>query len=210
MTNSFPGNDARMAAPFATRYIKENSLKRIAFFCLAALSVTSASAQSSGFLCCNMRTDGSWISDINYADSGKTMLPAGTPLSMDGYGKHRILVTINGRRQAIGNDYSRGMSLDAVAKRYIVEQDPLLRLKTYPKHIQEAIGSARLVRGMNREQVLMAVGYPVYDENPSLESNTWRYWLSSFEEFDAIFDDKGVLTAIQAEPEVRRKVVAAE
>lgn len=185
-------------------------MKRIVFCCLAALAMANASAQSNGFLCCNMRTDGSWISDINYADSGKTMLPAGTPLSMDGYGKHRVLVTINGRRQAIGNDYSRGMSLDAVAKRYIVEQEPLLRLKTYPKHIQEAIGSARLVRGMNREQVLMAVGYPVYDENPSLESNTWRYWLSSFEEFDAIFDDKGVLTAIQAEPAVRRKVVAAE
>jgi len=183
-------------------------LKFAAFLCLAALSAANATAEGYGFLCCNMRTDGSWISDINYADSGKTMIPAGTPLSMDGYGKHRVLLTINGRRQAIGNDYSRNMSLDAFAKRYIVEQDPLINLKSYPKRIQEAIGSARLIRGMNREQVLMAVGYPVYDENPMIESKTWHYWLSSFEGFDAIFDENGVLTAIEARPEVRRKVVA--
>jgi len=183
-------------------------LKSVAFLVLAALTAANASAEGYGFLCCNMRTDGSWISDINYVDAGKTMIPAGTPLSMDGYGKHRVLLTINGRRQAIGNDYSRNMSLDAFAKRYIVEQDPLLKLKSYPKKIQEAIGSARLIRGMNREQVLMAVGYPVYDENPVLESKTWRYWLSSFEEFDAIFDDQGVLTAIEAEPAIRRKIVA--
>ena len=183
-------------------------MKLAAFLCLAALSAANAAAEGYGFLCCNMRTDGNWISDINYADSGKTMIPAGTPLSMDGYGKHRVLLTINGRRQAIGNDYSRNMSLDAFAKRYIVEQDPLIKLKSYPKKIQEAIGSARLISGMNREQVLMAVGYPVYDENPLIESKTWHYWLSSFEGFDAIFDENGVLTAIEARPEVRRKVVA--
>ena len=28
----------------------------------------------SGYLCCNMRTDGSWISDINYDENGKTFL----------------------------------------------------------------------------------------------------------------------------------------
>jgi len=182
-------------------------LKSLILLCIAAFAAATASAQSSSFLCCNMRTDGSWISDINYADTGKTMIPAGTPLTMDGYGKHRVHLTINGRRQDIGNDYSRNMSLDAFAKRYIVDQDPLIKLKGYPKKIQEAIGTARLTRGMTREQVLMAVGYPVYDENPTLESNTWRYWLTSFEEFDAIFDDKGVLIKIEVEAETRPKVV---
>lgn len=31
----------------------------------------------SGYLCCNMRTDGDWISDINYQENGKTVIPAG-------------------------------------------------------------------------------------------------------------------------------------
>lgn len=187
---------------------RKHPLKTIALLCLAALGTASAAAQTPGFLCCNMRTDGHWISDINYAGPGKTMIPAGTPLSLDGYGKQRIHVTINGRPQDIGNDYSRNMTLDAFARRYIVESDPLLKLQGYPRKIQEAIANARLIPGMTREQVSMAVGYPVSDETPALESDTWRHWWSSFEEFDAIFDDQGRLSTIEAAPEIRRQVVA--
>jgi hypothetical protein len=182
-------------------------LKRFTMLCLAALASAGATAQTLGFLCCNMRTDGAWISDINYLDEGKTTISAGTPLTMNGYGKNRVHVVINGRKQDIGNDYSRSLSLETFAKRYIVAQDPLEKLKTYPKKIQDAIGTARLTKGMTREQVLMAVGYPVSDENPSLESNTWRYWLNSFSEFDAIFDDKGLLIKVDAEADIRPKVV---
>lgn len=183
-------------------------MKSVLLFCIAAILSSAAGAQGAGFLCCNMRTDGQWISDINYQREGKTMIPAGTPLSMDGYGRNRVHVTINGHRQALGNDYSRGLAPEAFAKRYIVDQDPLLRLRTYPRNIQEAIGTARLTRGMNREQVIMAVGYPVSDENPNLESGTWRYWLSSFAEFDAIFDDAGLLIRVEAAPGIRPWVVA--
>jgi hypothetical protein len=37
-----------------------------------------------------MRTDGSWISDINYAENGKRVIPLGTPLKATGYGRHRV------------------------------------------------------------------------------------------------------------------------
>jgi hypothetical protein len=182
-------------------------LKRLMMFCLAVLASAGAAAQSAGFLCCNMRSDGAWISDINYDGQGKTIISAGTQLIMEGYGKNRVHVLINGRKQDIGNDYSRSMSLEAFAKRYIVEQDPLEKFITWPRKIQDAIGMARLTKGMTREQVIMAVGYPVSDENPSLESNTWRYWLSSFAEFDAIFDDKGLLIRIEGDARTRARVV---
>lgn len=182
-------------------------MKRFTMFSLAVLASAGAAAQMPGFLCCNMRTDGSWISDINYLDAGKTMIPAGTPLTMNGYGKNRVHVLINGRKQDIGNDYSRSISLEAFAKRYVVAQDPLEKLRTYPKKIQDAIGSARLTRGMTREQVIMAVGYPVSDENPNLESKTWRYWLNSWGEFDAIFGDDGLLIKVEAETDIRPQVV---
>ncbi len=62
-----------------------------------------------GYLCCNMRTDGSWISDINYDENGKKIVPVGTPLKVTGYGHYRVKVDINGKSQAIGNDYSRDL-----------------------------------------------------------------------------------------------------
>jgi hypothetical protein len=58
-----------------------------------------------GFLCCNMRTNGTWVSDSNYQESGGGTVRVGTP----------------------------------------------------------------------REQVLMAVGYPISSENPSLGAKVWRY-----------------------------------
>jgi len=65
----------------------------------------------------------------------------------------------------------------------------------------------RLTKGMSREQVLMAVGYPVSSENPNLDSKVWHYWLSSFAEFRVVFDDRGLVSEIQADADTREKVV---
>ena len=51
-----------------------------------------AQAKFDGYLCCNMRTDGSWISDGNYAESGTRVMPAGTPVKITGYARHRVRV----------------------------------------------------------------------------------------------------------------------
>ena len=40
-----------------------------------------------GYLCCNMRSNGSWVSDINYVEGGQTVLAAGTPIKITGYGR---------------------------------------------------------------------------------------------------------------------------
>jgi hypothetical protein len=162
----------------------------------------------SGFLCCNMRTDGSWISDINYAENGKTIIPAGTPVKVTGYGRQRVHIEIGGKKQAIGNDYSRDLSLDAFAKRYVVADNPSDKLAQYPKPIQDAITSMHLTKGMSREQVLMAVGYPVSSENPDLNAKVWRYWLSSFAEFRVRFDTQGLVSDIEADADTRERVVA--
>jgi hypothetical protein len=87
----------------------------IVLIALAFLAVLPARAATSldGYLCCNMRSDGIWISDINYIEEGKTLIPAGTPVKVTGQGRQRIKIEILGRRQALGNDYSRDLGLDA-------------------------------------------------------------------------------------------------
>jgi hypothetical protein len=159
-----------------------------------------------GYLCCNMRTDGSWISDINYAENGKTVIPVGTPVKVTGLGRQRVYIEVNGKKQAIGNDYSRDLSLDVFAKRYIVAENPSDKLAQYPKPIQDAITSMRVIKGMSREQVLMSVGYPVSSENPNLNSNIWHFWLTSFAEFRVKFDDRGLVTDIDGDRDALEKV----
>lgn len=75
----------------------------------SASGFSIAQEKPARFLCCNMRSDGAWISDINYDENGKRIIPAGTPIKVTGYGHYRVKVDINGKSQAIGNDYSRDL-----------------------------------------------------------------------------------------------------
>lgn len=161
-----------------------------------------------GFLCCNLRTDGSWISDINYEEAGKKLIPLGTPLKFKGYGRYRVYVEIDGKRQAIGNDYSRDLKMEAFAARYILAGNPRDKLKSAPAKIRKAVESAKLAKGMTREQVLMAVGYPVTSENPSFDAKIWKYWLWSFSPYTVFFDGNGRVTKVTGNEETLAKVYA--
>src|ERR1700682_4655512 len=106
---------------------------------LTVAASTSALAQDkpAGYLCCNMRTDGSWISDINYDENGKTIIPVGTPVKETGYGRNGVKIEVTAKSQGIGNDYSRDLSLEVFAKRYVVADDPKAKIAGYPKKIQD-------------------------------------------------------------------------
>jgi hypothetical protein len=174
---------------------------------LAAAAAVQAQPSFEGWLCCNMRSDGAWISDSNYAESGKTIIALGTPVKVTGYGRNRVFVEIAGKRQALGNDYSRDIALPEFARRYVVPHNPAEKLAGFAPAVQEAIRSARVSRGMTREQVLMALGYPISSETPHLDAPLWKYWLWTFSPFDVHFGADGRVTDVQTDPETRARVV---
>lgn len=176
---------------------------------LAAAFAGSALAEPNfeGYLCCNMRTDGKWISDINYAEGGMRIIAAGTPIKSTGYGRYRIHVEVGGEKHALGNDYSRDIDMPTFAQRYIVKENPRSRIETYSSKIQQAIASARVTLGMTREQVFTAVGYPVSSENPDLNAPILRFWRDSFSEFQVLFDEEGRVREITTDPLTANLVV---
>jgi len=175
---------------------------------VAALAAGAASAQDKydGYLCCNLRSDGSWISDINYAGDGLRVVPAGTPVKVTAVGRKKVSVLLGGGKQSIGNDYSRDLSPEAFARRYVLREDPKARIASWPARVQEAVRRSRVTAGMDREQVATALGYPVSSENPDLDANIWRYWLDSFTEFQVEFDGSGRVTGVVAMPTVLTRV----
>jgi hypothetical protein len=174
---------------------------------LAAAAVQAQQLPPEGFLCCNLRSDGSWASDANYQEGGKQIIPAGTPLKPTGFGRYRVNVEINGSKQSIGNDYSRALSMEQFAARWIVTADPKAEMAKWPAKVQQAVKSARVMTGMTRQQVFAAVGYPIADENPNLDAPMLRFWLSSFAEFQVLFDDRGVVKEIQTDPMTKNVIV---
>lgn len=165
-----------------------------------------AQTKFQGYLCCNMRSDGSWISDSNYAENGKRIVPLGTPAQVTGYGRYRVKLLLDGTKQELGNDYSRDLDNETFARRYIVSEDPAPKLARYPARVREAIASSRIVRGMTREQVLMSLGYPISSENPHLDATMWRFWLGSFAEFQVMFGKDGKVVDVTADPQTRNRI----
>lgn len=178
----------------------------VAAACLAG-AAAHAQPKPEGFLCCNMRSDGRWISDSNYQESGKFVIPLGTPVKVLDYARYRVSLKFPDSTQTLGNDYSRDISMPDFARRYVVAEDPALKLAGFPAKVQQAIASSRVVRGMTREQVLMAIGYPIASENPHLDAKVWKYWLWTFSPYDIYFDERGTVSHIQTDPDTRLRVV---
>jgi outer membrane protein assembly factor BamE (lipoprotein component of BamABCDE complex) len=52
---------------------------------------------------------------------------------------------------------------------------------------------------MTRDQVLMALGYPIASETPHLDLRTWKYWLWTFSEYRVRFDEQGRVAEVMAD-----------
>ncbi|MDM0113365.1 cell envelope protein SmpA [Variovorax sp. J22R133] len=196
-------------------------LRRLAMVAtFASLAMSAAHAQRptppqgpliQGYLCCNLRTTGKKITDINYDESGKSMLPLGTPVSITSYDFRSVEIDVKGKgTQRLMNDYSRDLKAAPFAQRYVLKDDPKLKLATFSEATRQAIEAAKVIPGMTREQVVMSVGYPVTSENPDFNAKVWRFWLDSWTEFQVVFDDSNVVKSVVADEKTLSRVTPGE
>ncbi|WP_328576363.1 outer membrane protein assembly factor BamE domain-containing protein [Ideonella sp. BN130291] len=139
---------------------------------------------------------------MTYADEGLSLLPAGTPVKITGFGRQRVHLQIDGKPIDLGNDYSRTLDLPTFAARYVVVDDPTRELMQADPETAAAVRGGKLRPGMTKAQVVMALGYPVSSENPSFDAPRWRYWVSSERGYTVVFDAQGKLLQLEGEPDV--------
>lgn len=192
----------------------------LAAFCAAtfaaALAIPPALAQRpaftgpalSGYLCCNMRSYGNSVSDINY-DEAAQRLPLGAPVQVTAYDYRWFDAVVDGKVQRFKNDYSRDVKMADFAQRYVVAEDPRLKLAGWAPAVREAVVAGRLLPGMTREQVRMALGWPVSSENPQPDAPVWRYWTDSFSEYVVAFDAEGKVRKVSGAPAAVERVWVA-
>lgn len=69
-------------------------------------------------------------------------------------------------------------------------------VKTMSKADREGISSGKLAKGMSKQGVLLAAGYPPAHRTPSLDGNEWTYWKNRFNTLRVIFNDQGIVTQV--------------
>lgn len=177
---------------------------QVCILTLLASGPAAAADLLSGFLCCNMHSDGQEIGDISIGGPEQHVIPVGSPIRATSYSKHRVKVVVENKNQTLLNDYSRDLPIEQFAARYIVAEDPTAKIKAFPQNIQYAIAAGHLVKGMTREQVLMSVGYPASSEVPNLNSNEWLYWITEKVQYRVKFDDKERLADVENVVDARK------
>lgn len=160
------------------------------------LETKPAAPLLSGYTCCNFHYEKDWINDGNYAQL--PFIPAGTPIAVKEYGSYRAHVDIDGKPFRLGLDYGRtAETTEQWVAKLIVQDDPKAKLATYPAKVREAIEAGRIMLGMTKEQVVMSLGHPLTSENPRLDAPFWRYWWSSFGEYQVHWNAAGRVSKVE-------------
>lgn len=168
--------------------------------------VSSAAGLRLGYACCNLRYAGEWISD--QVSGEQAFIPLGTRVLVRNVEGYRAEVEAGEKPYVMGLDYGRKLEKTAEwVDKLVVLDDPSTRLAKYPANIRTAIEAGRLLTGMSREQVLMAVGYPSTYDTPKLDATPWKMYWNRTQYL--IHWSAGKVSRIEAAPDLLAKILAA-
>lgn len=153
----------------------------------------------------NLRIDRGNIHAVNY--QAGTLLPAGTRvIALDRNDQVvSCQVVETGARFRFVNHRSSGKDVVGAFESFFGAAPPDLGGLT-PEEATRVKGG-QLVEGMSKEVVLLTLGPPPPHKTPSLEMDTWTYWLNRFKKLYVRFD--GGRVTLQAAPEAAAPIRVA-
>jgi hypothetical protein len=159
------------------------------------------------YLCCNIRTESDWLSDGGYLVG--RIIPAGTLVKLTGTRRGVANVEIDDRRYRLSNEFgARAEALDNWLQKVLVDKDPSAKIASYPKPVRDAIKSGKIARGMSKEQVIVALGYPPAHANSTLDASDWTYMYNRWGRYIVQFNDAGRVRDVNAIGGWRETVLA--
>ncbi len=186
-------------------------------FALVLSTPSYAQTLAEGFLCCTVRFD--YYRNVNRASDAnwvefRSHLQAGTPVKVTPYlslaqsrnpfataNPYEFAIAGDKKELALKNEYTKHLSPKDYLSQLVVATDPKIKIETFAPEIKAAIAGGRVMVGMTKEQVTMALGHPLKKENPNpATSPMWRYYYGSFDEFFIVFDADGTVKAIEGLP----------
>lgn len=124
------------------------------------------------------------------------IIPVGTKVKIeDTSGKALEFSREDGMRFRIYTKKYYSMSGDEMAKLLFGANNPTAKggkFHSFSKMEREQIKLGQIKKGMSREAVIMAYGYPPTHVNPSLQADTWQLWQNRWNRLIITFKDNKV------------------
>jgi hypothetical protein len=108
-------------------------------------------------------------------------------------GLDRMLFEVNATRKSYWYlDYDAAQEpLSANLAHYFGRECPQAQLDSLTPEEKEGVRLGVAKKGMRKEAVILACGYPLKRDTSSLDAATWHYWTSRTESFHVLFDGEG-------------------
>lgn len=157
-----------------------------------------------GYTCCNLHYEGDLIKDSNLGQL--PFVAAGTPVRVRRIDGYAAQVDIDGRPMRLVLESRGSETVQQWLGQIIVAEDPRSKLAAFPPAVREAIKAGKLAKGMTREQVIIAVGYPQTSDKLPLDGPHWRYWWSGFSPY-YVYWSRDKVSRIDGQGEVTGNVI---
>jgi hypothetical protein len=178
----------------------------LALICAALTGcATRLSPPMTGYTCCNLRPYYSAVSSGNML--GGSILPAGTAVSLEHVKRGRYYGYVGDDYVTLSDDSPRAEGDSPWIGQVVVQTDPKIEYRTWSPQVQNAVLSAKVIPGMTKAQVLMALSYPPRDITKEMSGKTWRYWTAQEDQIvDINFDADGRVTGFAGKPSAVRAI----
>jgi hypothetical protein len=135
----------------------------------------------------------------NWVDvrTGQTVFPPNTKFQVGKWRGGFVLTKVDGG-EAIHYEYNAknmGMSVDDYIK--LITSPTPVKLSGLSKLDQQGVREGKALKGMSKEGVKTALGYPAVHKTPSLSDNTWMYWRDRYRTLVVNFDASGKVVSVR-------------
>ena len=87
-----------------------------------------------------------------------------------------------------------GLDMNGLVKRYFGKNK--VNLSKFSSAERKAIESAKVIKGMSKDAVLVSLGYPPAHRTPSLKENKWTYWHNRWKTFVVEFKNSRTISEV--------------
>jgi len=130
---------------------------------------------------------------------GHFILPVNTPVKIAIWKKPFVKLGFTLTDQNTGEvvyfEYkAKNMNMSQEEYIKLITSETKVSLEGLSKTDQEGIRRGKAKKGMSKDGVRMALGYPATHRTPSLKSNTWIYWTNRYKTIAVEFNQDGKVT----------------
>ena len=133
-----------------------------------------------------MWSDKGKVSGTNYSVS--SLIPINSKVQISSVSSNTIIFNVNGQtiKYDVISKYTKVDSAKMIDRLFGLTA---VNLSKYAKEIQTNITEGIVARGMSKEEVLLARGYPPFHETASTKADTWKYWRNRWTTGTVTFKD---------------------